>query len=101
VAFPFGWNPPSLGDFVAKCTTEFGAEVMEMDYEVEGSHGPMRPRILERKVDGKTCHVVLPNLPDDVLISFHLIRNMCDRLAIPTEAFKFEFDRDTGLVKVE
>ena len=98
MAFPFGWNPPSIGEFVAKCTKDFGAKLLEMDYEVEGSYGPIRPRILERTVEGKTCHVVLPNLPDDVLVTFQLARNMCDRIGVPTEVFGFSFDRDTGAV---
>lgn len=100
-SFPFGWNPPSLGTFVEKCTNDFECDLITMDYEVEGSFGAVTPRLLKREVDGTPKHVVLPNLPDDVLISFHLAANMCRRLAIPTEAFDFVFDYETGLVEVK
>ena len=99
-AFPFGWNPPSLGIFVEKCTSDFGCELIIMDYEVEGSFGVATPRLLKREVDGVQKHVVLPNLPDDVLISLHLVANMCRRLEIPTEAFGFVFDYESGSVEV-
>lgn len=100
MAFPFGWNPPSLGQFIETCTREYGAALVTMNYEVEGDFGAISPRILERQVDGSPRHVVLPNLPDDVLISLNLVASMCRRLDIPTTAFKFEFDYDSGSVKV-
>lgn len=49
-------------------------------------------------MNGVNHHVVLPNDPDDVLISLHLARNMCARLRIPTKTFGFEFDDDSGQV---
>jgi hypothetical protein len=100
LAFPFGWNPPCLADVIKVCCQNFGARVVELPFEVEGEFGKVRPRVLERDVGGRTLHVVLPNLPDDVLINLHSVRNMCARLQIPTEAFQFQFDDDAGLVVV-
>jgi hypothetical protein len=98
VAFPMGQNPPSLGDFIDTCVKIYGAELLTLDFDVEGSFGKIRPRVLERKVDGETLHVVVPNLPDDVLINFHTVRQMCRRLGVPTEAFGFQFDEQTGQI---
>ena len=99
-AYPFGWNPPTLGDFVQKCVQEFGARVVESDYEVEGDFGQVTPKALERSEGQEHYHVILPNLDDDVLLDFHLVRQLCNRLHIPISAFGFEFDRDGNLREV-
>ena len=89
MAFPFGFNPPSIGQFIEKATQEYGATLVELNTIVYGPFGEIHPRILERVQDGIEYHVALPPLPDDVLITFHEARNLCDRLGIPTQEYGF------------
>ena len=100
MAYPFGWNPPSLGDFIKTCTNKYGAELVVLDVEIEGDFGKVRPRVLKRVEDDKELHVVLPNLPDDVLQEARLVAHWCRRLNIPTSEFSFEFDFDTGMIGI-
>jgi len=101
LAFPFGWNPPSLGHFIGVCCQDDNGCVLHtLDYEVEGSFGKIKPRILKREVEGVELHVVLPNKPDDVLISLPYTANLCRRLGLSTSIFNFEFDYETGNITI-
>lgn len=100
MAYPFGWNPPSLGQFIQICTDKFDAELRVLGTEIEGDFGKAKPRVLVRN-DGKDeRHVVLPNEPNDVLQEARLIAHWCRRLNIPTSEFRFEYDKDTGAIEI-
>lgn len=101
VAFPFGNNPPSLGGFIDEATKKYGAILVTLDnVTIRSAYGVIHPRVLERHVDGKDYHVILPTFPDDCLLTGHMVRNLCDRLAIPTTAFGFQLG-DDGLVPLD
>ena len=100
MSYPFGWNPPSLGDFIKTCTDKFGAELRVLDVEIEGDFGKALPRVLTRTEGEDEWHVVLPNEPDDVLQEARLVAHWCRRLNIPTEEFGFEFDYESGMIKI-
>lgn len=101
MAFPFGNNPPSLGGFIEKATTEYGAILIVLDgVTVRSAFGEVHPRVLERTFNGNDCHVTLPTFPDDCLLTGHTVRYLCDRLNIPTSAFGFEL-LDDGLTPLD
>lgn len=101
MSFPFGWNPPSLAEFKAICCNGSNScELHELDYEVEGSFGKVKPQILKRTVAGEVLHVVLPNDPDDVLLALPYVAHLCRRLKLSTQEFNFTFDYETGSVVV-
>lgn len=95
-ASPFGCNPISLGEFITVCKDKFGAELVVLNCEIQGNFGSWRPCALERSEGITQYHVVLPNFDNDVLLDFPVIRQMCDRLRIPTSEFGFDFNPLTG-----
>ena len=102
MSFPFGWNPPSLGEFIATCCNSGNSCVLvEADYEVESSFGKVKPRILTKTLNGDEHHIVLPSDPDDVLLPLPYVAHLCRRLQIPTEEFGFTFDYENGVVEVK
>ena len=92
-ALPFG-PAISLGEYIRRATNDFGARIVELENEIQGSFGKVKARFLERDVDGKTLHVALPTFPDDVVIGMPLIRYLCNRLQIPTDDFGFSISDD-------
>lgn len=101
MSFPFGWNPPSLGHIIEVCCRkDNGCELHTLDYEVEGSFGKIKPKLLKRVAEGNELHVVLPNKPDEVLITLAQTANICRRLDLPTTIFGFKFDYETGNITI-
>lgn len=101
MAFPFGLRP-SLGIFIENAVNKYGAELTEAEFTVRCPSGEIRPRMLKRVHEGNDLSVMLPDIPNEEPIDWHVIRNLCDRLAIPTMDYDFVLT-DKGLepIKVE
>lgn len=96
MAYPFKWNPITLGEFIDTCVKAYGARVVEHKYQVAGAFGTAHPSALERAVNGKKLHVVLPNIDRAKPITLDLARNMAARLEIDYNSFGFDFDEENG-----
>lgn len=73
----------TLGEFVARAVREFEAELAEAAKPVMGPRGPERMRYLWRG----SSFAILPTLADDEMLLPNTLRSLCERLAIPPEAF--------------
>lgn len=98
MAYPFGWNPPSIGSFIEVCI-QHGCVLYKPENKIFVNSREIQPRILRRETEGKTLHVAIPNGEDDVLISLLLVAQMCRRLELDSALFGFRFDEDTGNIQ--
>ena len=95
MAFPFG-PLPALGAFIENAIDNYGAELVTLSYRVMGPSGEANPRMLKRIVNDVEYHVMLPDSRNDVLLGWHEVRHLCDRLLIPTMDYDFVLT-DEGL----
>ena len=88
MAYPFG-PMPTLKEFIKVAVEEFGAQLSESGHAVLGPRGASVPRYLERKVEGGFCHVTLPNLSENDILTPPVISYLCQSLQIPSSRFGF------------
>ena len=84
-AYRYDVDLPTLGEFIARVTREYGAE-LKVPRPLAGAQRPM-PRYLQRTVNGKTLRVDLPDLRTDDLIPRQPLAALCDGLGIHPQDF--------------
>ena len=78
---------PTLGEFIARATTEFGATLHTAGGSVVGPRGRVTIRYLLR---GSASFAILPEIAEDEPLVPDVLRSLCEQLAIPPEAFGLE-----------
>jgi hypothetical protein len=75
---------PTVREFIARATGEFGATLHTARDRMMGPRGPVTFQYLVRE---PSCFAILPGLePDDVLMP-DVLRSLCEQLAIAPAEF--------------
>jgi len=75
---------PTLGEFIARATTEFAATLQTTARDPVGPRGPARIRYLQRSPG---MFAILPDLADTDPLTPSVLHTLCDQLSIPPETF--------------
>lgn len=88
---------PTLADFIQQVVVPpYDCKEAKVEGMLMGPDGKNEILYLTREVEGETLHVIQPILEDDEALNPSMVRNMCNRLQIPTALFGFEFEEDSG-----
>ena len=89
----FGLNSPSYKEVKEKCVSEFGAELVIRELDIEDQFGNTQVQFLKVEIDGQDIHARLPSVSDeDKAIELDMLKNICNRLQIPIKAFEVDYD---------